>query len=105
MDVFKEEGLFEQARANEKIFEEAIHSLKDLPNVIDIRNFGLMGAIELASSDQPGARGYTAHTECFREGVFIRSGMDTLQFSPFFDADEAYYSQVFDTVGKVISNL
>ncbi len=105
MDVYQQEGLFEQARENEKLFEDAIHSLKGLPNVIDIRNFGLMGAIELSAGEQPGARGFTAHTECFREGLFIRNGMDTLQFSPFLDGDENYYSKIFDIVSKVIKNL
>ncbi len=102
MDVFKEEGLFEQSRANEKMFEAALHSFKGMDGVVDVRNFGLMGAIELAPSEQPGERGYEVFTECFRQGVFIRNGMDTLQFSPFFDGDEDYYTQIFDTVRKVI---
>ncbi len=105
MDIYRDEGVFEQSRANEKMFEDALHSFKDVENVIDIRNFGLMGAIELAPSEQPGARGFAIHTECFRQGLFVRNGMDTLQFSPFFDGDEDYYSKIFDTVRKIINTV
>lgn len=102
LDVYKEEGMFEQARANEDMFADALHSFKGMDGVIDVRNFGLMGALELAPTDQPGERGYAVFTECFRQGVFIRNGMDTLQFSPFFDGDEDYYAQIFDTVRTAI---
>ncbi len=103
LDVFKEEGMFEQARANEDMFADALHSFKGVEGVIDVRNFGLMGAIELAPKGPAGARGYEVFTECFRQGVFIRNGMDTLQFSPFFDGDENYYTQIFDTVRKALA--
>jgi len=84
LDVYEEEGLFEQARNNEVIFEEALHSLKGTRNIIDIRNIGLMGAIELESREnEPGARGYEIHKRCFNEGLIVRNGMDILVFSPF----------------------
>ena len=47
LDVYEEEGTFEQVRALEPVFEEAIHSLDGHPRVTDVRNFGLMGGIDL----------------------------------------------------------
>src|SRR5437588_1067119 len=59
LDTYQEEGLLERATALEKYWEDAIHSVKGLPNVIDIRNFGLMGAVELEPrAGAPGKRGF-----------------------------------------------
>jgi beta-alanine--pyruvate transaminase len=106
LEVYEQEDIFEQARANEKLFENAIHSIEDAPNVIDVRNFGLMGAVELAPREgAPGARGLDAHVQCFENGLMIRNGMDTLQFSPFLNATPEYFEQVFDILGKVLKKL
>src|SRR5438094_205330 len=73
LDTYQEEGLLERATSLEKHWEDAIHSLKGLPNVIDIRNIGLMGAIEFApKAGAPGSRGYNALLKCFEAGVLRR---------------------------------
>lgn len=106
LDVYQREGVFEQARANEKIFEDAIHSFAGEPNVIDTRNFGLMGAIELAPREgAPGARGFEVHVESFKQGLMVRNGMDVLQFSPFLTGTPEYFEQIFDTLGNVLKNI
>jgi beta-alanine--pyruvate transaminase len=106
MDVYEEEGIFAQAREHEGLFENAIHSLRDARHVVDIRNFGLMGAIELAPREgAPGARGLEVHRKCFEAGVLVRNGTDTLQFAPFFTAGQDYYDQVFSTVREVLSRV
>ena len=60
LEIYAEEGLFERARALAPVWEDALHSLSDKPNVIDIRNIGLMGAVELAP--RPGAPGRAPST-------------------------------------------
>ena len=62
-----------------------LHSFADHDKVIDVRNFGLMGAIELAPrGGAPGARGLEVHKRCFwEEDLVVRNGMDVIQFSPF----------------------
>ncbi|HEX7720059.1 MAG TPA: aspartate aminotransferase family protein, partial [Woeseiaceae bacterium] len=83
LDVYENEGMFARARSLEKVFEDALHSLKGEPNVIDIRNFGLIGAVELAPIDgQPTARAMSIFRKCFDDGVIIRTTGDTLAFSP-----------------------
>jgi len=106
LDVYEEEGLFERARENELIFEDAIHSLKGIRNVTDIRNIGLMGAVELEPRiNEPGARGYDVLNQCFAEGLMVRTGMDTLAFSPFLGFTQDLFDKAFDTVAKVLKKI
>lgn len=103
MKVYREEDSFARARALEPIFEETIHALKGEPHVIDIRNFGLMGGIELAPrSGAPGARGYEVFLKCFEAGVVIRNGGDILQFSPFLDSTPDELTRIFETVREAL---
>ena len=93
-----EEGTFEQVRALEQPFEDLLHSFADHDKVIDVRNFGLMGAIELASREgAPGARGLEIHKRCFwEENLIVRNGMDCLQFSPFLNSDSEQMTRSFE---------
>ncbi len=103
IQVYCEEGIFAQARALEPIFEEAIHSLADHPKVIDVRNFGLMGAVELESTDKPGLRGFETYLNCFhQQDLVIRNGMEILQFSPFLNAKPDDVYMTFEKVRKAI---
>ena len=104
LDVYEEEGSFEQALALESVFEEAIHSLADHPKVIDIRNVGLMGAVELAPRDGAGgARGLDVHKHCFwNEDLLIRSGGDILQFSPFLNSEPDDVYATFEKIRRAI---
>lgn len=107
LDVYKEEGSFEQAKALESDFADLLHSFADHEKVIDVRNFGLMGAIELAPrEDAPGARGLETHKRCFHEQkIVLRNGMDILQFSPFLNSNLDDLSQAFDGVRKVLDTI
>jgi beta-alanine--pyruvate transaminase len=65
-----------------------------------------MGAIELEPrEDDPGARGYEIHKQCFAEGLLVRNGMDTLAFSPFLGFTQDLYEQAFDIVSRVIKKI
>ena len=96
----------ERASSLEKYWEDAIHSCKGAPNVIDIRNFGLMGAIEFAPKPgAPGSRGYNALVKCFEAGVLIRYTADTLAFSPPLIVEKPQIERIFDAVRKVLQTL
>ena len=106
LDTYEEEGLFERAASLETHWEQAIHSLKGERNVVDIRNIGLMGAIELAPKPgTPGSRGYNALVKCFEAGVLIRYTADTLAFSPPLIVEKAQIERIFDAVRKVLQAL
>jgi beta-alanine--pyruvate transaminase len=107
MDVYDEEGTFEQSTALEPHFEDLLHSFADQKHVVDVRNIGLMGAIEMAPRDgAPGARGGETHKRCFwEENLVIRNGMDTLQFSPFLNSNPDEMEQSFASIRRVLDSI
>ncbi len=104
MDIYREEGTFEQATSLAKPFEDLLHAFAGHEKVVDVRNIGLMGAIELAPRDgAPGARGLEIHKRCFwEENLIIRNGMDTLQFSPFLNSNVDDWQHAFERLRHVI---
>ncbi|MBB3610713.1 aspartate aminotransferase family protein [Rhizobium sp. BK602] len=99
LEIYEEEGLLTRGAALAETWQEALHSLKDLPHVVDIRNLGLVGAIELAPRDgAPGTRAYDVFVDCFRNGLLIRVTGDIIALSPplIIEADE---------IGKIVSIL
>ncbi|GLS46494.1 aspartate aminotransferase family protein [Methylobacterium brachythecii] len=84
LDLYRDEGLFERARTLEPVFAEAVMSLREEPNVLDIRTIGLAAGIDLApSADAPGARGYDAMVHAFNvNDLVIRISGDTLSLCP-----------------------
>lgn len=107
MDVYDEEGMFEQASGLEQHFEDLLHSFKDQKHVVDVRNFGLMGAIEMAPRDgAAGMRGFEIHKKCFwEENMVVRNGMDVLQFSPFLNSDPDEMEQSFAGIRRVLDSI
>ena len=90
----------------ESYWEEAVHSLKGLPNIIDIRNFGLIAGIEFSSREgEPGARVYDIFTRCFHEeGLLIRASVDIIALSPPLIIEKAQIDQIFETLRRVIQD-
>lgn len=83
MQVYEEEGLLTRAAELWPYWEEQAHALKGLPNVIDIRNIGLIAAIELAPrAGAPGMRALDAHLQAFERGAYMRVAADTIALAP-----------------------
>lgn len=105
LDVYEQEGLFQRAREHEGAFEDALHSLKGEPNVIDIRNFGLIGAVELQPIEgQPTARAMQVFRDCYDNGVIVRTTGDTLAFSPPLIIDKPQIEKVVETVRRALQS-
>jgi beta-alanine--pyruvate transaminase len=104
LDIYAEEGLFEKARTLGDYWQEAAHSLADLPQVIDIRNYGLVAGIELAPRDgQPGARAYDVFVDCFHNrDMLIRVTGDIIALSPPLILETAHIDRIFDTLREAI---
>jgi beta-alanine--pyruvate transaminase len=99
LDVYSNEGLFERARSLEGYFEDALHSLKGEPNVIDVRNIGLIGAVELQGIEgQPTARAMQIFRECYDNGLILRTTGDTLAFSPPLIIEKSHIDSMVETV-------
>jgi len=103
LDIYAREGLFQRARELAPYWEEAAHGLRDAPNVIDIRNLGLMAGIELApAAGKPGARAYEAYVKCFERGLLIRQTGDIIALSPPLIIDRAQIDEIFGRLGEVL---
>ena len=99
LQIYQRDGLFERVHELAPYWEDALHSLKDLPNVIDVRNFGLVGAVEYAPvAGKPGARGFDVFLRCFDSGVLVRSSGDLTALSPPLIIGKA---QIDELVGKL----
>ena len=104
LEVYAGEGLFERARALAPVWEDALHSLSDKPNVIDIRNIGLMGAVEMAPRPgAPGARAFDVYLDCFHNGLMVRQTGDTIAMSPPLIITEAQIGELVDILGAAIA--
>ena len=103
MEVYEEEGLLTRVGEIAQYWEDAAHAMKDCPNVIDIRNIGLIAAIELAPRPgAPGARGLEAHLKAFEKGAYIRSTGDVLAFAPPLIIQKTEIDQLFQTAREVL---
>ena len=99
LDVYAEDDLFNRARSLEDMFADALHSLKDEPYVIDVRNFGLIGAVELTPIEgQPTARAMGIFRDCFDKGLIIRTTGDTVAFSPPLIVKETQIEETVETI-------
>ena len=107
LEVYEEEGSFQQARELEEMFADEAHQFDDHPRVIDVRNFGLMAAVELEPRDNaPGTRGLEVHKRLFwDENLVIRNTMDILQFCPFLSAKPEDIRSMFGAVKRVLDTL
>ncbi len=106
LDVFRDEKLYERAASLAPQFEEALHGLRDCPNVKDIRNIGLMGAVELTSREgAPGTRAYDAMVKAFEMGLVIRITADTIALSPPLIAEPAHLDELFSMLREVLKAI
>ncbi|WP_150301720.1 aspartate aminotransferase family protein [Pseudomonas profundi] len=103
LDIYANDGLLTRAQQLEVYWQEALHSLKDLHHVIDIRNAGLVGALHLASRDgAPGARGYEVFEECFWDGLMVRCTGDIIALSPPLIIEKPHIDRIIETLEKVL---
>lgn len=103
LETYAEEGLLTRAAQLEAHWEKALHSLADHPHVVDIRNMGLIGAVELAPIEgQPGKRAFDAFLRAFEAGILIRVTGDIIALSPPLIINEAQIDELIATLGKVL---
>jgi len=103
LEIYRSEQLLTRAAELEEHWQTLLHSLAGLPNVVDIRNTGLVGAVHLASRENsPGSRGYEVFERCFREGLLVRCTGDIIALSPPLIIEPSHMDRIIDTLGSVI---
>jgi beta-alanine--pyruvate transaminase len=106
LDIYEEEGLLTRGAELAPYWEERLHALRSLPHVIDIRNSGLIGAIELEPiAGSPTKRAFTAFIEAYEKNLMIRTTGDIIAMSPPLIIEKSEIDQIFDTLGGILKNL
>ncbi|EPE94809.1 aspartate aminotransferase family protein [Rhizobium grahamii] len=104
LEIYKEEGLLTRAGELSSEWETALHSLKGLPHVVDIRNLGLVGAIELAPRNgAPGARAYDVFVDCFNKGLLVRVTGDIIALSPPLIVEKEQIGTIVSVIADALS--
>jgi len=104
LEVYTDDGLFEQASIMSSYWEDALHSLKGTDHIIDIRNLGLVAGIEMESREgKPGSRGYDVFTDGFHNhNLLLRITGDTLALSPPLIAKKEHIDQIVEILKNII---
>ncbi|PZO75586.1 MAG: aspartate aminotransferase family protein [Mesorhizobium amorphae] len=106
LETYKDEGLLTRGTELGPYWADALHSLKDAPNVIDIRNIGLVGAIELQPiAGSPTKRAFSAFLKAFEKGVLIRTTGDIIALSPPLIVEKGQIDQIVDTIRTVLGEV
>ena len=106
LDTYAEEGLLTRAGEMQAYFAEAVHSFKGEPNVIDVRNIGLVGGIELAPlAGSPGKRAFDVFLDCFEQGLLVRTTGDIIALSPPLIVERAHIDRIVEMLRKAIRRV
>ncbi|AMN46066.1 beta-alanine--pyruvate transaminase [Steroidobacter denitrificans] len=103
LEIYRREGLLTRAADLSRIWEDAVHSLRGLPHVIDVRNLGLVAGIELQPrSSAPGTRAYDVFVAAFEKGVLIRTTGDIIALSPPLIIEPVQIDQLVTTLADIL---
>jgi len=106
LETYKDEGLLTRGAELAPYWEDALHSLKGLPHVIDIRNLGLIGAVELEPiAGAPTKRAFSAFVKGFEEGILIRTTGDIIAMSPPLIISKAQIDELIGKLGTILKTL
>jgi beta-alanine--pyruvate transaminase len=106
LETYKDEGLLTRGAEMGKYFEEGLHSLKGEPHVIDIRNIGLVGAVELQPiAGSPTKRAFAAFVKAFEAGILIRTTGDIIAMSPPLIVERAHIDTLIETLRGILRTL
>jgi|TARA_B100000315_G_scaffold244200_1_gene268446 beta-alanine--pyruvate transaminase len=107
MEIYASDDLFQRADDISGYFEEAVHSLANCRHVIDIRNFGLMAAVELTPRENaPGTRGYDVFNSCFFEqNILVRVTADVIALSPPLIIEKRQIDEIIEKLGSAIDQV
>jgi beta-alanine--pyruvate transaminase len=103
LSIYQNENLLTRAKQTGPVFEQAIHALRGLPHVIDIRNYGLVAGIELDPiAGSPGARAFGVYLKCFERGLLIRTTGDIIALSPALIIEPKHIEELFGILAQAL---
>jgi beta-alanine--pyruvate transaminase len=106
LETYREEGLLTRGAELAPYWEDALHSLRGKPHVIDVRNIGLVGAIELESiAGEPTKRAFSAFIKGFEAGILIRTTGDIIALSPPLIVEKHHIDELVGKLGEILDTL
>ncbi len=103
LEVYEDANLMARARELEPVLETLMHSLRDEPNVVDIRNLGLAAAVELAPrAGEPSKRAMEVFHYCFDHGALVRYTSDIIAVGPALIASESQLEEIVELIRRGI---
>ena len=106
LETYREEGLLTRGAELAQYWEDALHDLKDVRNVIDIRNIGLIGAIELEPiKGEPTKRAFSAFVRAYEKGCLIRTTGDIIALSPPLIIEKHQIDELMGTIREVLNEV
>ena len=106
LDTFEQEDLFKRGQELAPYFEQAVHALREMPNVIDIRNMGMVAGIELESKPgKPTERAFKTFLKCYEKGVLIRTTGDIIALSPPLIISKAQIDELVGTISTALREV
>ncbi len=106
LDIYQDEGLLTRGAEMAGYFADGLHSLKGLPHVIDVRNMGLVGAVELEPiAGQPAKRAFAAFLDAYESGLMIRTTGDIIALSPPLIIEKAHVDELVEKLSAVLKRL
>jgi beta-alanine--pyruvate transaminase len=102
-DIFEKEDIFNRVKEISPYFQEALHSLKDLECVENIRGYGLLGGVDIRKKDKPGKAGFEVYKSCYENGVNLKATSDALVLAPPFVSEKKHIDEIFDKIRKSIN--
>jgi beta-alanine--pyruvate transaminase len=105
LGIYEREGLLTRAKSLSQYWEDAAHGLRGLPNVIDVRNYGLILGLELEpAAGRPGSRAYGVFVDCFERGLLVRQTGDIIALSPPLVVERSQIDRMFETLADALRN-
>jgi beta-alanine--pyruvate transaminase len=107
LDVYAEDGLFDRAATLSPQWEDRLHALRGKPHIVDLRNVGLIAAIEFSAreGEAPGVRAFDFYRSCFQRGLFVRATGDIIALSPPLTITPGQIDDMFDIIETSLHDL
>ncbi|WP_154071661.1 aspartate aminotransferase family protein [Bradyrhizobium lablabi] len=106
LEIYQKEKLLTRGAALTEYWQDAMHSLRSLPNVIDVRAIGLVAGIEMSPrKDAAGARAYELMVDCFNRGLVLRSTGDTVAMSPPLIVERSHIDDIVGILGDALKRV
>ena len=103
-DIFDKEDIFNRAKEMSPYFQDGLHSLKDLKEIVSIRGYGMMGGIEMRMRDKPGKSGFQTFKHCYDAGVNFKNTGDSLIIAPQFICEKKHIDEIIEKLRTGITN-